>query len=40
LPRDERLILAVEIITQHFNKMKNNFSVLSKNGLRIKTQKG
>ena len=36
LPRDERLIRAVETIIQHVNKMKNNFSVLSKNGLRIK----
>lgn len=40
LPRDERLTLAVETIIQHFNKMKNNFSALSKNGLRIKTLKG
>jgi len=40
MPRDKRLTLAVEIITQHFNNMKNNFSVLSKNGLRIKILKG
>ncbi len=40
LPRDERLILAVETITQHLNKMKNNFSALTKNGLRIKMLKG
>jgi len=39
LPRDERLILAVETITLHLNEMKNNFSVLSKNGLRIKLLK-
>ena len=37
MPRNERLILAIETITQHLNKLKNNFSVLSKNGLRIKT---
>lgn len=39
LPRQERLILAVETISSHINKMKYNFSVLSKNGLRIKTLK-
>ena len=37
LPRNERLILAIETVVQHLNKLKNNFSVLSKNGLRIKT---
>ena len=39
LPRQERLILAAETIFNHKNKMKNNFSVLSKNGLRMKTLK-
>ena len=37
MPRNERLILAIETVVQHLNKLKNNFSVLSKNGLRIKT---
>ena len=39
LPRYERLILAIETISRHKNNMQNNFSVLTKNGLRIKTLK-
>ena len=36
LPRNERLSLAVETIFSNLNKLKENFSVLTKNGLRIK----
>ena len=40
LPRKERLLLAVETIAPHLNKLTGNFSVLSKNGLRIKKISG
>ncbi len=36
LPRTERLIMAVETISQNLNIMENNFSVLTKTGLRVK----
>lgn len=39
VPRYERLNLAVETIFKHIHKMENNFSVLTKNGLRIKMTK-
>jgi len=37
IPRNERIQLASEIIVKNFILFKNNFSVLSKKGLRIKT---
>jgi len=37
IKREERIILVVEVIESHFGKLMNNFSVLSKTGLRIKT---
>ena len=37
LSRYERIENVTEIITNHIDKLYNNFSVLSKNGLRIKT---
>lgn len=37
IPRKERLLLATETIFQNLNKLNKKFSVLSKNGLRIKT---
>lgn len=37
VPRKERIQMASEIIEEYFDKMKGNFSVLTKNGLRIKT---
>lgn len=40
VPRKERIQLASEIIEQYFDKMKGNFSVLTKKGLRIKTVPG
>jgi predicted nuclease of predicted toxin-antitoxin system len=40
LPRNERLTIAVETIGKHITKLYNNFSVLTRNGLRIKTLKG
>lgn len=40
LPRRERILLAVETISLHFNKLNGNFSVLTKNGLRIKMAGG
>jgi predicted nuclease of predicted toxin-antitoxin system len=36
LKREERIDLASQIIQLHFNKLKNQFSVLTKQGLRIK----
>lgn len=36
LPRKERIRNAFEIIKEHSEKLKNNFSVLSAQGLRIK----
>ena len=36
VPRNERLSLAVETVFSNLNKLKGNFSVLTKNGLRIK----
>jgi predicted nuclease of predicted toxin-antitoxin system len=40
VPRKERIQFASEIIEQYFDKMKDNFSVLTKKGLRIKTVPG
>jgi len=40
VPRKERIQMASEIIEEYFDKMKGNFSVLTKNGLRIKTVPG
>ncbi len=37
MPRQERLVFAVVFIEEYFEKLQNNFSVLTKNGLRIKT---
>lgn len=37
LPRNERIQLTTEIIETYFDKMKDNFSVLTTKGLRIKT---
>jgi predicted nuclease of predicted toxin-antitoxin system len=39
LPRNERLLLAVKTIFLNLNKLARNFSVLTKNGLRIKNLK-
>jgi hypothetical protein len=36
LPRKERLELAVKTISKHLHKLKNTFSVLTKNGIRVK----
>lgn len=36
LLRKERLLLAIETISSHLHKLEGNFSVLTKNGLRIK----
>lgn len=40
LPRKERLLLAVNTICKNMDKLNDNFSVLSKNGLRIKQLTG
>jgi len=40
LSRNERLLLAVKTIFSNVNKLKGNFSVLTKNGLRIKNLQG
>ncbi len=40
VPRKERIQLASEIIEKYYDKMNGNFSVLTKNGLRIKTVSG
>ena len=37
IARKERIALVVETIEKHFEMLQNNFSVLSKSGLRIKT---
>jgi predicted nuclease of predicted toxin-antitoxin system len=37
IPRKDRIILVPDIIEKHFDELANNFSVLSKRGLRIKT---
>jgi len=37
IPRHERIKFASDMIEMYFDKMKDNFSVLTKNGLRIKT---
>ena len=37
LVRQERILVASETIINYFDKLKNNFSVLNKSGLRIKT---
>jgi predicted nuclease of predicted toxin-antitoxin system len=37
IPRMERIELVLKTIEQHFNMLENNFSVLTKRGLRIKT---
>jgi predicted nuclease of predicted toxin-antitoxin system len=37
MPRNERIQLTTEIIEKYYDKMKYNFSVLTTNGLRIKT---
>ncbi len=37
MPRRERIELVVEIIVRHINDLRNNFSVLDRRGLRIKT---
>jgi predicted nuclease of predicted toxin-antitoxin system len=37
LPRIERIELVAQIIEQHFNELYNNFSVIDKRGIRIKT---
>ena len=37
LPRIERIELVVQVIENHFNELYNNFSVIDKRGLRIKT---
>jgi predicted nuclease of predicted toxin-antitoxin system len=37
LPRKERIELAAQIIEKHFSDFFNNFSVLDKRGIRIKT---
>jgi predicted nuclease of predicted toxin-antitoxin system len=39
LPRTMRIEFATEILEKHFEKLLNNFSVLNKKGLRIKTGK-
>ncbi len=36
LPRKERLDVAVKTTSEHLRKLKNTFSVLTKNGLRVK----
>ncbi len=36
LPRQDRIILAVETIVSYFEKIENRFAVLNKQGLRIK----
>jgi len=38
LPRNERVALASDIIIKHFNSLLGSFSVLTKQGLRIKTK--
>lgn len=40
LPRNNRLTLAAESIYQNLEKLKGNFSVLTKNGFRIKNITG
>jgi predicted nuclease of predicted toxin-antitoxin system len=37
LPRDERIKLAIELVENHHDELLNNFSVLNKRGVRIKT---
>ena len=37
IPRKDRINLVPDIIETHFDKLENNFSVLTKRGLRIKT---
>ena len=37
ITRKERIALVAETIEKHFEMLQNNFSVLSKSGLRIKT---
>ena len=39
IPRSERIVLAAEIIQNHFQEMKTNFSVLNSRGLKIKKMK-
>lgn len=36
IPREERIKLTSETIEKHFDKLQNRFSVLNKQGLRIK----
>lgn len=40
MARNERIEFVPEIIEKHFPQLQNNFSVLSKNGLRIKPSVG
>jgi len=37
IPRKDRIDLVPNIIAKHFDELENNFSVLTKRGLRIKT---
>ena len=37
VPRQERIVLAVEAISNYFEKIENGFAVLNKQGLRIKS---
>jgi predicted nuclease of predicted toxin-antitoxin system len=37
IPRNERIELVAELIEKHFDEINNNFSVIDKRGLRIKT---
>lgn len=36
-PRKERIAIVADTIDNHFDKLQNNFSVLNKSGLRIKS---
>ncbi len=37
MPRKERIDIVTSLIEEHFDKLYNNFSVLDKRGIRIKT---
>lgn len=37
IPRKDRLMLVAEIVEKYYDKLSNNFSVINKSGLRIKT---
>lgn len=39
IPREERIELATETIRKLFDKLENNFSVLTKRGLRVKNKR-